>query len=402
MKNPTCVLCGKVCESLYGNNPRPLADEGVCCDFCNATSVLGARFAEQSEQSKGNQNVVFYTHRADGTTGESGVAPEQLSHEQMEALKYRVVKTLFDKEGNKFAVCWDAMPLEEGETEESRDGDGYFTKLEQSILSSFIDGDYYEQVLKDTIFTQQLTCDGKLSAKLLIQFLVGRWLVEEQEKRAINGMGGNWSCGCYSGMWADICLRIKSVDARRPIFIGVRILFEREPLAMLCGLLGGKKQEVFRIVQTELLTKEMAVERTTTMCPNWGLPWECRWARWFNKFCEEQAEEAKQQRKLAKKEAERAEYHRRQEEEKARKALYAQVEVALDEATIAYNKAVQKVKDTIQFNKEHVAKPLAKRLEAKEAERLAKEAEERRQQKLAEKEAERLAKFAPKSQKSSK
>lgn len=400
MKNPTCVLCLKECETPYGNSCLPLS-EGLCCDFCNTTKVVPTRIA-----TEGKSNVFFHTHRADGTTEESGDAPEELTHEEMKKLKHRVVNTLFtnskDTTTPAFKVCWDAMPLEKGETAESRDGDGYFTKMEQSILSEFIDGEYYAQVLKDTVFTERLTCSGIFSAKLLLQFLVGRWLVEEQEKRSVNGMGGNWSCGCYSGMWADICLRIKSQDPKRPLFVGVRILFEKEPLSMLCCLLGGKTEETFRIVQTELMAEPMEVGRTTTMCPNWGLPWECRWARWFNKFCVEQAEEAKQQRKIAKREAERAENWQRQQDEKERKALYANVEVALDEATIAYNKAVQSVKETIQFNREHVAKPLAKRLEAKEAERLAKEAEERRQQKLAEKEAERLAKFATKSAKSSK
>ena len=403
MKNPTCVLCGKVCETSYGNNPEPLADEGVCCDLCNTTVVIGARFAEANADRKGKSNVFFHTHRIDGKDEESEDVPETLTHEEMEKLKHRVVKALFGKKGEKFALEWYPMELEEGETEESRDGDGYFTKAEQEMLIAGVDADYYAQVLKGD---ERMECyckdEGKLSAKSLIQFLASRWLLEEQDKRSVNGMGGNWSCGCYSGMWADICLRIKSVDANCPILVGVRILFDKEPLSMFGGLLGGKTQETFRIVQTEFLTKPMEVGRTTTMCPNWGQPWECRWARWFNQFCVEQAEEAKKQRKIAKREAERAENWQRQQDEKERKALYANVEVALDEATIAYNKAVQTLKETIQFNKEHVAKPLAKRLEAKEAERLAKEAEERRQQKLAEKEAERLAKFAPKSAKSSK
>ena len=402
IKNPTCVLCGKVCETPYGNSPEPLADEGVCCDLCNTTVVIGARFAEANADRKGKSNVFFHTHRIDGKDEESEDVPETLTHEEMEELKHRVVKALFGRKGEKFTLEWNEMELEEGETKESRDGDGYFTKEQQEMLIAGVDASYYGQVLKGDERMEQICVDGKLSTKLLIQFLASRWLLEEQEKRSVNGMGGNWSCGCYSGMWADICLRIKSQDPKRPLFVGVRILFEKEPLSMLGCLLGGKTEETFRIVQTELMAEPMEVGRTTTMCPNWGLPWECRWARWFNQFCVEQAEEAKKQRKIAKREAERAENWQRQQDEKERKALYANVEVALDEATIAYNKAVQSVKETIQFNKEHVAKPLAKRLEAKEAERLAKEAEERRQQKLAEKEAERLAKFATKSAKSSK
>ena len=41
--NPTCVLCKKTCNNAYGNNPWPLASEGVCCDECNQKKVILAR-----------------------------------------------------------------------------------------------------------------------------------------------------------------------------------------------------------------------------------------------------------------------------------------------------------------------------------------------------------------------
>ena len=39
-----CVLCGGICE-LYGNNPHPLANDGLCCDDCNLNKVVPARLA---------------------------------------------------------------------------------------------------------------------------------------------------------------------------------------------------------------------------------------------------------------------------------------------------------------------------------------------------------------------
>ena len=41
-----CVLCDSFIETAYGNNPAPLAEEGECCNDCNATKVMPARVAE--------------------------------------------------------------------------------------------------------------------------------------------------------------------------------------------------------------------------------------------------------------------------------------------------------------------------------------------------------------------
>jgi hypothetical protein len=43
-KNPICCFCGNECDDKYGNNPFPSADSGRCCDNCNASVVLPARF----------------------------------------------------------------------------------------------------------------------------------------------------------------------------------------------------------------------------------------------------------------------------------------------------------------------------------------------------------------------
>ena len=49
VRPPECVLCGSDCENQWGNNPYPVkhdgGDRGKCCDYCNLTQVLPARFA---------------------------------------------------------------------------------------------------------------------------------------------------------------------------------------------------------------------------------------------------------------------------------------------------------------------------------------------------------------------
>ena len=37
-----CVFCGKMCKG-WGHNPRPVFNEGRCCDKCNETEVIRAR-----------------------------------------------------------------------------------------------------------------------------------------------------------------------------------------------------------------------------------------------------------------------------------------------------------------------------------------------------------------------
>jgi len=40
---PTCCLCGNLCDCPYGHNPYPLAEDGKCCNSCNASKVIPAR-----------------------------------------------------------------------------------------------------------------------------------------------------------------------------------------------------------------------------------------------------------------------------------------------------------------------------------------------------------------------
>lgn len=48
---PVCCLCGEPLQKgEHGNNPAPLEDEGVCCDYCNITRVIPARLAGGNKQ----------------------------------------------------------------------------------------------------------------------------------------------------------------------------------------------------------------------------------------------------------------------------------------------------------------------------------------------------------------
>ena len=40
VKAPKCCLCGRECEDIYGNNPYPLAQKGVCCNECNQHVIM--------------------------------------------------------------------------------------------------------------------------------------------------------------------------------------------------------------------------------------------------------------------------------------------------------------------------------------------------------------------------
>tara|TARA_B100001248_G_C27218277_1_gene379044 strand:- start:290 stop:436 length:147 start_codon:yes stop_codon:yes gene_type:complete len=37
-----CVICNQNIEG-YGNNPKPIKEEGRCCDACNITVVIPSR-----------------------------------------------------------------------------------------------------------------------------------------------------------------------------------------------------------------------------------------------------------------------------------------------------------------------------------------------------------------------
>ena len=59
-----CCLCGSVVEG-HGNNPAPLASEGVCCDKCNAEKVLPARMAAAKADAKKAYALEYYKTHGD-------------------------------------------------------------------------------------------------------------------------------------------------------------------------------------------------------------------------------------------------------------------------------------------------------------------------------------------------
>ena len=47
-----CILCGATLPiGSFGNNPEPLAHEGVCCDTCNRIKVVPARVNEMRQNA---------------------------------------------------------------------------------------------------------------------------------------------------------------------------------------------------------------------------------------------------------------------------------------------------------------------------------------------------------------
>jgi hypothetical protein len=71
--------------------------------------------------------------------------------------------------------------------------------------------------------------------------------------------------------------------------------------------------------------------------------------------------------------------------------VFDRLEADLASTIVAYNAEEENLKKVIRFNRENVAAPNAKRIEAKEAERQREEAERRHAEKIAQKEKERLA-----------
>ncbi len=48
-----CCICGKeIKDDVFGNNPYPIKNEGVCCQQCNLNKVIPARIGLIKEQRK--------------------------------------------------------------------------------------------------------------------------------------------------------------------------------------------------------------------------------------------------------------------------------------------------------------------------------------------------------------
>jgi hypothetical protein len=285
-----------------------------------------------------------------------------------------------------------------------------FHKLENPVLKK----DCCNHPINDDGIT-----DAK-KAKMIVYSLIQMWLYEN--KHTFGSKGGNWGCGVHSGVWADFCLKIKMNDeyVKNNCSQNSRIHLQSHPLThyylgvrlthmvSLAFDIGGvlTQKERFQVSNMEASFNPTTVGETSILVANYGIPFVSYIvSKYEQKLAAERDEEEKffrevrEEAKRVAKERKRHEVHlenlARQSEEKERK-LKARMEAELDETIIAYNAQVQRTKDIIAFNRKHIADPLLKRIEAKEAEQHRIEAERRHDVKMKQKEAERLAKHAAK------
>lgn len=301
-----------------------------------------------------------------------------------------------------------------------------------AFITKYIDLVHYDKAIHDFVckhpINDDVTTDAE-KARLIVYTLIKTWFFEN--KHTFGSKGGDWGCGVHSGVWADLCLKIKMKDknvanscspnSRKHLqsyplthfYLGVRLTHKVHSPAFKVGGVPSYKMELhdceitqeehFQVSNMKVFLKPTTVGETSILVANYGNP--------FVSFIESKYErkiESNYERKLAAdrniakqvaKEQKRHEVHienlARQSEEKERK-LKARMEAELDETIIAYNAQVQRTKDIIAFNRKHIADPLLKRIEAKEAEQHRIEAERRHDVKMKQKEAERLAKHAAK------
>ncbi len=258
----------------------------------------------------------------------------------------------------------------------------------------------------DMEYYREFFGDAEMNTKQLIYTLATCWLRANYPRDTKGGMGGGWSCGGLSGLWADFSLKIKvKKDFGKKhycpfnaYFIGVRVCLNNDrSIERILNIFGRGLRERFDITQFDFSYEPYKTDKTTVLFPNFGGNWSPKKMEDMEKAEAELLEmvilhernERRKQKELAH-QAFLAEQREREREWRAR------LEADLAATIVAYNAEEENLKKVIRFNREKVAEPLAKRIEAKEAERQREEAERRHAEKMRQKEAERLAKFAPK------
>jgi hypothetical protein len=131
--NPTCILCGYPCETAHGNNPSPLATEGVCCNKCN-DSVIEARLKGLvlgDFNGENNPSPVVNQHDPDSWEGKANrilvgrriVSVEWLSEEETRQLGWSqrpiiiqlddgtIIYPMADDEGNGAGALGTTNPI---------------------------------------------------------------------------------------------------------------------------------------------------------------------------------------------------------------------------------------------------------------------------------------------------
>ena len=280
------------------------------------------------------------------------------------------------------------------------------TQQQKNYITDAVDWKLYEETLYDKFETKK----GATMTDL-VETLCFDWLKQEKAVEGLRqdkmGWGGNWSNGQISGLWADICFQLKLRDDFKSyaphgaVFLGVRLQYcgTKSMTDVESGLrIGGVAD--FKITQMSQFYEPKPRGKTTKMFPNFGTPhrwtvevaYEKKALKVAKKIVEAIKEKEREEKRLAH-EAFLAEQREREREWRAR------LEADLAATIVAYNADEENLKRVIRFNREKVAEPLAKRIEAKEKEREREEAERRHAEKLKQKEAERLAKFASKQRK---
>ena len=334
-----------------------------------------------SEQIKMNGNISkFIHHLANGKTIESDTPIDNIYDDGMrQRLFARAAKAL--KEGN-----FEVRMLPDAELREHA----------VNYINDATDMEYYREFFGD----------AEMNTKQLIYTLATCWLRANYPRDTSGGMGGGWSCGGISGLWADFSLKIKvKKDFGKKhycpfnaYFIGVRVCLDDErTIERMVNIFARGSRQVFQISQFAFSYEPYKTEKTTVLMPSFGGNWSPKKLEDKAKAEAEllemvmlMAKEAERKRKEEAHQAFLAEQRQREREWRAR------LEADLAATIVAYNAEEENLKKVIRFNREKVAEPLAKRIEAKEAERQREEAERRHAEKLKQKEAERLAKFAPK------
>lgn len=88
-----CCLCGVEIEG-HGNNPNPLAAEGVCCDKCNAEKVIPARAAETKAAAKKAYALEYYKKNAEKIRESS--KKSHARRREAERIAAQVVSMIYD------------------------------------------------------------------------------------------------------------------------------------------------------------------------------------------------------------------------------------------------------------------------------------------------------------------
>lgn len=277
----------------------------------------------------------------------------------------------------------------------------YQNKQIINLINDATDVDYYiKSGFLKAFDPAEMDADAEKStqAEEVIYTLISHRL--DESPVLFSGKGGHWCCGAQSGVWCDFSIKVKVKDDFKgyaphgAFYLGIRITQNPEGVwrthkDFQNGTLDLCRAEKFEVSSVVASYEPYKEGNTTIMCPCYATPFV---PKKIIKYEARIANAAKEAKKEAKKEAIRL----AAVAERERQKLYAKVEAALDESILAYNAEQQKLKDLIRFNRERVADPLTKRIEAREAERQREEAERRHAEKLAQKEAERLAKFASK------